>query len=112
MSSATHAAQALRQLLNELGVPQINATVIHGDNQPALHIAHNAVCSELTRHIDVRYHHIRERVERGEVAFRYVPTDKQVADMFTKPMSVVKHIEFTAMLMAPTNMASSSQGEC
>ena len=99
MSSVTHAVQMVRQLMIELGMPQRAPTVIFGDNQPSLHVAHSTGASEMTRHIDVRFHHVRERVARGEVVFRYVSTEQQVADVLTKPLANVKHTEFAAELL-------------
>ena len=111
MSTATRMAQSLRQLMAELGVTQLKPTVIYGDNQPAVHIAQNAVCSEMSKHIDVCYHHIRDRIKRKEVLFVHIASEYQVADMFTKPMSVAKHATFTSKLMTVVETAG-SPGEC
>ena len=74
----------LRQLLAELGFPQESATVLHEDNQPCIHLANNPATSSRTKHIDIRYHIVRERVSSGEVELRYIPTRDQLADMLTK----------------------------
>ena len=51
-----------------------------------------------TKHIEVHYHFVRERVLSGEVELRYVHTDRQVADIFTKPLGSDKLQHFTEML--------------
>jgi hypothetical protein len=47
---------------------------IFGDNQGALAVVRNPVESPRTKHIDVIYHFVRERVEMGELLFTYIPT--------------------------------------
>ena len=40
----------------------------------------------MTKHISIRYHFIREHVDEGTVELHFVPTDQQLADIFTKPL--------------------------
>ena len=59
---------------------------IYCDNTSAIAISDNPVQHSRTKHIDIRHHFIREHVEQGTVKLIYVPTDKQLADIFTKPL--------------------------
>ncbi|KAG0594554.1 hypothetical protein M758_UG087800, partial [Ceratodon purpureus] len=59
---------------------------IHGDNQESLNLAHNPVYHGRTKHVEVRHHFIREKILSGEVNLEYVPTEEQVADIFTKAL--------------------------
>ncbi len=77
----------LRQLLAEIGLPQGEPTVIHEDNNPCIHMANNPSTSARTKHIDLKYHIVRERVSNGDVKLVYVPTQDQVADVLTKSVS-------------------------
>ena len=43
-----------------------------------------------TKHIEVRYHYIRDMVQKGAIKLKYVPTEEQVADLLTKPLAHVK----------------------
>ena len=54
------------------------------DNQGAMHIVKNHVTSNRTKHIDVRYHFVRERVQDGTSKLVYVPTQQMLADILTK----------------------------
>jgi hypothetical protein len=47
-----------------------------------------------TKHIDIRYHFIRDHVMKGDIEIHFVPTDKQLADVFTKPLDekTFKHL--------------------
>jgi hypothetical protein len=75
----------LRNLLGDVGFKQVSPTVLHGDNQGAILLSKNPVHHDRTKHIDLRFHYIRERLINGEVDLRYCATDSMVADAMTKP---------------------------
>jgi hypothetical protein len=52
----------------------------------AISVAKNPVLHSKTKHIEVRYHFLRENVEKGKIALIHVPTHDQLADIFTKPL--------------------------
>jgi hypothetical protein len=56
--------------------------------QPKRHrYSHNALVSEKTEHIGLKWHFLKDRVEHGTIKLRYLPTHQMVADMFTKPVT-------------------------
>ena len=59
---------------------------IYCDNQSAIAMTGNPVQHSLTKHIRIRYHFIREHVQQKEIAIHFIPTDQQLADIFTKPL--------------------------
>ena len=69
-----------------------------GDNQGAIFIASNAVQEKRSKHIDIRYHYIREVVDRKEVILYFVETDLNPADMFTKNLTRDKFLKCRAHL--------------
>jgi len=75
-----------RRLLKELHLPQVEATKICIDNKSAQALAKNSVFHDRSKHIDTRYHFIRECISRKEMELKYVKTQDQVADIFTKPL--------------------------
>jgi hypothetical protein len=47
-----------------------------------------------SKHIEIRYHFIRDRVLKGAVKLQYIPTDEQLADILTKPLVKGKFVFF------------------
>ncbi|KAH9685807.1 hypothetical protein KPL70_014105 [Citrus sinensis] len=84
-SSACHAIW-LRNLLKELGLPQEEPTEICVDNKSAIALSKNPVFHDRSKHIGTRYHFIRECIARKEVQVKYVKSQDQAADIFTKPL--------------------------
>jgi hypothetical protein len=80
----------LRKLLTGLFNLEMEATVILCDSQSCIKITKNPVFHDKSKHIEIRYHYIRDMVQRGAVKLQYVGTDEQVADVLTKPLSRVK----------------------
>ncbi|KAE8679159.1 Zinc ion binding, putative isoform 1 [Hibiscus syriacus] len=77
----------LRNLLKEIGLIQEEPTKVCVDNKSAVALAKNPVFHDRSKHIDIRYHYIRECVARKDVEVEYVKSQDQVADIFTKPLT-------------------------
>ena len=60
--------------------------VVYCDNSSAIDISKNLIQHSKTKHIDIRYHFIRDLVERKIVCLEYIPTERQNANIFTKPL--------------------------
>jgi hypothetical protein len=58
------------------------------DNRAALFLIEDPVSAARTKHIDVVYHHVRERVKFGQMKFEPIATELNVSDIFTKPLAV------------------------
>jgi hypothetical protein len=87
LSSAAQEVVWLRGLLNELGLTQQTPTIIYEDNQSAIAIAQNPVHHAKTKHIDIKYHHVRQTIADQTITLQYCPSNKMVADMLTKPIA-------------------------
>ncbi|OWZ03650.1 polyprotein [Phytophthora megakarya] len=83
LAHCTREVLFLRQLLKELGYEQ-HGTVVKEDNQACIAIAENPSHHARVKHIDVRYHFIREHVQLKEVELQYVKSKENVADTLTK----------------------------
>ena len=73
----------LQGLVADLGVIQEKVTVYY-DSQSAIHLAKNQVHHSRTKHIDVRFHFIREILEEGDILLQKISTAENPADMLTK----------------------------
>jgi hypothetical protein len=97
----THAAKELlwlRTIIGELNLPFETPTTLHCDNQGAIALAKDNKFHARTKHIDIRYHFIREAVEDGSINMQYIPTNDNIADIFTKPLAKAKFERFVEML--------------
>jgi hypothetical protein len=56
------------------------------DNTSAISIARNLVFHRRLRHHKWRHHFLRDHVEKGDIEMRYIDTERQLADIFTKPL--------------------------
>ncbi|KAJ9544332.1 hypothetical protein OSB04_024039 [Centaurea solstitialis] len=63
-----------------------NHIPIYCDSKSAIAITCNPVQHTRTKHIDIRYHFIKDHVERGTIELYFVKTEYQLADLFTKPL--------------------------
>jgi hypothetical protein len=98
LSQAAREIMWLRSLLFELGFPPDGPTILHGDNKASLSIAQNPVSHTRAKQIDIRYHYLRELVEREVVSLRYIATTAMLADGLTKPLAPLNMVKFSAML--------------
>jgi hypothetical protein len=79
----------LKNYLNELGVKQADY-VIHCDSQSAIYLSKNSMYHSRTKHIDLRYHWIRDAVLNKMFQLRKIHTDKNSSDMLTKVVPTQK----------------------
>ena len=66
---------------------QEGPTIIQVDTKSTIELAKHLVNHERSKHIDVRFHFIREHVKEVSVELRHVASRNQTADIFTKPLS-------------------------
>ncbi|PNX56197.1 putative copia-type protein, partial [Trifolium pratense] len=98
MAHATSEIIWLRRLLAHLQVEFDSPTILHCDNQAAIHLASNPVFHERTKHIEVDCHFIREFVSKGIISTVHVPTRSQQADIFTKSLGTKQFRELSIKL--------------
>ena len=97
-TAATCQAIWLRNLLGQVTGKCIGPVIIYIDNKSAIDLARNPVFHGRSKHIDIRYHFIRECIERGEIVVKHVSTDLQRADSLTKALATVKFERMRALL--------------
>ena len=78
-----HEAVWLQNLLADLSEHVLDSTIIHYGSQSCVKIFDNPVFHDKSNHIEIKYHFIRDMVQRKEVLVQYLPADEQVADVLT-----------------------------
>ncbi|KAI3771819.1 hypothetical protein L6452_02988 [Arctium lappa] len=77
---------------------------IYCDSKSAISIIANPIQHSKTKHIDVRYHFIKDHVEKGNIEMHFVQTDFQLADLFTKQLDE-KRFQFLISKLGMLNMS-------
>jgi hypothetical protein len=100
---ATRECIWLNLLLKELGRNETTTSIpipiyIKCDNQSCIALAKNPENHARSKHIEIKYHFIREKIEDKSVEILYCPTEEMIADIFTKQISKVKFEEFRSMM--------------
>ena len=72
------------QILMSMGIPVQLPVIIRVDNMGAIFMSENPSATSRTRHVDTRYHFVREFIEDGFLSIIFVRTADNVADPFTK----------------------------
>uniref|UniRef100_A0A0A9CKP0 Reverse transcriptase Ty1/copia-type domain-containing protein n=1 Tax=Arundo donax TaxID=35708 RepID=A0A0A9CKP0_ARUDO len=75
----------MKQTLRDYGC-EMSKIPLLCDNESAIKIANNPVQHSRTKHIDIRHHFLRDHSTKGDIDIHHVRTDKQLADIFTKPL--------------------------
>ena len=95
MTHATCEAIWLKRLLADLHVYQEKVNLLC-DNMSSIYLANNPVFHARSKHIEVQYHYVREKVIAKEIDIQHVSTKFQVADIFTKFLDSVKLKRFNS----------------
>uniref|UniRef100_A0A5S6QJX2 Reverse transcriptase Ty1/copia-type domain-containing protein n=1 Tax=Trichuris muris TaxID=70415 RepID=A0A5S6QJX2_TRIMR len=82
----------IRQVLEDIGIEQVEPTIVYEDNQGCIKMAQSERHTRRTKHIDIRYHQLRELQESGIIALTYCPSNEMPADMLTKPLTKDKFV--------------------
>jgi hypothetical protein len=97
LSEAAREACWLRNLYTELGLLREEVpTLIRGDNEGSIALAHNPQFHKRTKHIAIRWHWVRELVQEGTIAVDSCRDEDQTADILTKALPCQKHAKHVA----------------
>ena len=87
LSTAPQEATWLRGLLSDIKATPKTPTIIKEDNQGTITIARNPISHARTKHMDIKFHYVREALHNGIIELVYCPTDQMTADILTKSLS-------------------------
>jgi hypothetical protein len=80
----------LANLATSIGLPVRKPMKIYSDSESAIAIAKGKTLSSKSKHIELRYYYVRDKVLSGDIVIEKVPTEENTADMFTKSLGRVK----------------------
>lgn len=84
----------IKNLLSEITASKFSITV-YNDNQSAHKLLEiKEYCHKRTKHIDLRYHYVKDLIKREIINVKYLSTDQMCADVLTKPLNCGKHNAF------------------
>ena len=95
LSHATQEAVWLRQLASDLRCNTKQPTVIYEDNQAAICMAKNP--NSRSKHIEIKYHYVREKVQNDIIELKYCRTEEMIADIMTKGIGKEKFLKLRKM---------------
>jgi hypothetical protein len=100
ISAATAACQAvwLARLLAEITDSVVSKPVLRVDNKSAISLIKNPVHHDRSKHIDTRFHLIREYANSGQIEVRFIRTEDQLGDILTKPLGKLKFRELCSKI--------------
>lgn len=91
MTRGSQQALWMYNFLSEIDVPQQFPLVLRADNSSAISLAQSTKGHSRAKHIDIRHHYIRERIQDGHIEVCHIPSTENIADLFTKPLTRVVH---------------------
>ena len=68
------------------------------DNQPAIALMKNPVLHDQSKHIDVKFHFLKDYVNGGQIIIEFIETGQQLADVLTKPLGRLRFTELKKMI--------------
>jgi hypothetical protein len=86
-------------LFKDIKIPLFIVPTIWCDNVGALALASNPIYHARTKHIEVDYHFVQEKVINYDIAIKFISTANQIADVFTKGLSFVRFLFLKSKLL-------------
>jgi transposase InsO family protein len=105
LSQAVQELTWLMLLISDLLETQGDTPIMYADNQSAIRLVKNPEFHKRTKHIDVRYHYIREKYADGKFILEYVKSKDQLADIMTKPIPREQFQYLRARLQIQNNIS-------
>jgi hypothetical protein len=97
-NDASKEALWLIKLVSGLFGDKLETTMVHCDNQSCIKLTENPVFHDRSKHIDMKYHYIRDLIQRKIVKLQYIATSEHVADILAKPLPLRQFVQLRGKL--------------
>lgn len=97
-SFAVREALWLQRLAMDLCPTVKGGILLYSDNQGSIALGKNDVTNERSKHIDVKFHFIKDHIQKRNVIVEYISTNQMAADAMTKSLPRIKHEKFSKMM--------------
>lgn len=111
LANATAEIIWLQSLMTELRIGPTATPVLWCDNLSTIALSANPVLHSRTKHFELDLFFLREKVLSHQISVRHVPSSDQIADVLTKPLSIISFPRFRAKLSVQLNPTLSLRGE-
>lgn len=98
LAEAVQEAVWLRKLMEDFDIKLQEPTIIFEDNQSCIKLVDSEKFSKRTKHVDTKYHFVRDLKNKNIIKLSYCPTDEMQADLLTKPLTHVKFSKLRSLL--------------
>ena len=99
LKEAIKEEEALQTLFKQIKpLKELYSRDIYTDSRSAIELAKNPIFHARSKHIDIQYHYVREANQKGIIKLNYIPTEKQLADGFTKPLDNSKWLNSLTLI--------------
>ena len=88
----------MKEVLNIIEEDYCKCITVFCDNSSSIKLSKNPVLHGRTKHINVRFHFIRDLIKKGEVELVYCGTKEQIADIMTKPLKLEDFVKLRMLL--------------
>ncbi|KAL3746544.1 hypothetical protein ACJRO7_015497 [Eucalyptus globulus] len=98
LASTTAELTWISFVLQDIGISLQSPTSLFCDNRSSISLTANPILHARTKHIEVDFHFVREKVSSGSIRVQYISTHLQLADIFTKSLSRLAHVTLRTKL--------------
>lgn len=99
-----------RNVCAELGVIQSDSSVLYEDNRACIVMGNSLMIGEKAKHINIKFHYLRELVAQGTIRFEWCPTDDMAADFLTKALAPPRFLDHRQRLVGMKPSTAGDQG--
>lgn len=112
MMHGSQQALWMHNFLAEIGLGQPLPAKLFVDNNSSIALAQSTKGHACAKHIDIRHHYIRERVQEGDIEVNHISSSKNLANICTKALPRALHEHLVGLIGLKNHDSHISQGEC